>query len=105
MAQFEIPLAGYPETFSITLNGTIYQLTIQYRNASNGGWVLDIADLNGVALLSGIPMVTGADLLAPYAYLGIAAGSQITVVNSAGGDSAPTWANLGTDTHLLLVTP
>lgn len=105
MASFEIPLAGYPESFSIALNGTNYQLTLQYRDNPLGGWMLDIADSTGNAIISGIPLVTGANLLEQYGYLGIAGGSALYVINSAGGDAVPTFGNLGTDTQLVLVTP
>ncbi len=105
MAAYEIPLTGQAETFSIALNGATYQLTLQYRDHDEGGWVLDIADASGVAIVSGIPLLTGANLLEQYAYLGIAGGAALYVTDTAGGDAAPTFSNLGTDTHLVLVTP
>lgn len=105
MASVEIPLAGIAERFSIALNGTTYQLTAQWRAAPLGGWFLDIADAEGVPIISGIAMVTGADLLAQYAYLGIAGGASLFILDVAGGDSAPAFGDLGTDTRLVLVTP
>lgn len=103
MSSFQIPLSGSPETFAIALNGTTYRLTVDYRAASEGGWFLDIADSNGNPIVSGIPLVTGADLLAQYRYLGIAGNSGLYVANMAGGDAVPTFNNLGTDTRLVLV--
>ncbi len=54
-------------------------MTVVWRDAPsmNGGYVLDIADANGKPIVQGIPFVTGADLLAQYAYLGI--GGQLIV--------------------------
>lgn len=103
MAAYEIPLEGHPETFSIALNGTTYILTVQYRNALYGGWFLDIADASATSILSGIPLVTGADLLGPHKNLGIAGGAALYITNTAGGDSDPTFDNLGADTHLVMV--
>ena len=105
MANVEIPLSGTAESFAIALNGTVYQMTVQWRDAPLGGWFLDIADSSGNAIVSGIALVTGSDLLAQYGYLGIAGGAALYVVNVAGGDSAPEFGNLGTDTRLIMVTP
>jgi hypothetical protein len=99
----EIPLAGIPEAFSIALNGTLYELAVQWRNSALGGWFLDIADSDGNPLISGIAMITGANLLEQYSYLGLAGGAGLYITNSAGGDAAPTFDNLGTDAHLMLV--
>lgn len=101
-SNYEIPLSGDAEAFSIALNGTTYDLTFQWRNADQGGWIMDIADSSGGAIVSGIPLVTGANLLEQYGYLGIAGGAALYIANSAGGDSAPAFSNLGSDTHLVL---
>lgn len=105
MASFEVPLSGIPETFSLALNGTTYQLTVQWRANGLGGWILDIADVSGNAIISGIPLVTGTDLLAQHKHLSIAGGSALYVTDTTGGDETPTFNNLGSDTHLVLVTP
>jgi hypothetical protein len=34
-------------------------------------WCLDIMDSTGADLIKGIPLITGADLLAQYRYLGL----------------------------------
>jgi len=67
---FEIPFSPRPERFTVTLSGTDYRLTVQYRKAGGAGWVLDIADASDNPLVSGIPLVTGVDLLAQYKHLG-----------------------------------
>ncbi|WP_298165130.1 hypothetical protein [Novosphingobium sp.] len=102
MAAFEIPLTAEPQAFSIQLLGVPYQMTLQWRNNAQGGWVLDIADATGVPIVLGIALVTGADLLAQYGYLGL--GGALFVLNSASSDDAPTFADLGTDAHLVFVT-
>lgn len=104
MAAFEIPLAGVAERFSISLAGTAYRLTLQWREAELGGWFLDIADESDTAIVSGIALVAGVDLLGQYGYLRIAGGAALYIVSTDGSDSAPTFANLGTDRKLILVT-
>lgn len=103
MATFEIPLSPQPQTFAITLAGRSLALTVMWRDVDQGGWVLDIADGAGVPLLRGVPLVTGADLLAQYAYLGL--GGALYVQTDFDVDAVPAWENLGTTSHLYFVTP
>ena len=100
---YEIPLqVGTPQSFSITLGGVQYRLTLQYRNDPAAGWTLDIADSTGDPIISGIPLVTGADLLAQYAYLGF--GGRLRVQTTSDPDAVPTFTNLGDDGLLYWVT-
>jgi len=64
-------------------------------------WVLDIADVSSDPIVQGIPLVTGCDLLAQYAYLGIP--GQLVVQTDGSPDTMPTYANLGTNSHLYYV--
>lgn len=102
MATYEIPLSPQPQTFGITLAGRSLSLTVQWRDVAEGGWMLDIAGSDGVPLLRGVPLVTGADLLAQYAYLGL--GGQLIVQTDFDIDATPTWENLGDTAHLYFVT-
>lgn len=100
---FQIPIkAGAPQRFSITLGGTEYRLTLRYLNVTEGGWVLDIADASGAAILLGIPLITGADLLAQYKYLGL--GGRLWVQTTKDPDAVPTFDNLGDGAYLYWVT-
>lgn len=103
MAVYRIPLTATPQTFTVTLAGTEYQLTVRWNDADEGGWVLDI-DLPDDAgqIVDGIPLVTGCDLLAPYEYLGI--GGALAVW-SDDSDAAPTEDNLGDGVDIYFVTP
>lgn len=93
---YMIPLqVGAPQTFSITLNGKAYQFTLKYRNVDQGGWVLDVQDSAGNDVVNGIPLVTGANLLAQYAYLGF--GGSLWVQTPGNADAVPTFENLGQD--------
>lgn len=103
---FQIPVqAGVPQTFQITLDGTAYTFTLQYRDdpAGQGGWVLDIADQYGNPIVQGIPLVTGINLLAQYAYLGFIGG--LWAQTTSNPDAPPTFSNLGTDGQIYWVEP
>ncbi|WP_283149018.1 phage baseplate plug family protein [Silvimonas soli] len=99
---FEIPLSATPQTFPITLSGVDYRMTVQFRNADQGGWVLDVADGQSNPLVQGIPLVTGVNLLAPYGHLGFTGRLWVQTTNDP--DAIPTYANLGTDSHVYWVT-
>ena len=93
---------GTPQQFSITLGQVEYQLTLIYRDTDQGGWFLDIADTAGNPILQGIPLVTGADLLAQYEYLNF--GGRLWVQTLSDPDAVPTFGNLGDDGLLYWVT-
>ena len=100
---FAIPLAvGTPQQLTVQLSGTDYQLTLRYRNTDQGGWFLDIADVAGTPIISSMPLVTGANLLAQYAHLGINA--ELWVQTTSNPDAVPTFTNLGADAQLYAVT-
>ena len=100
MTAYEIPLSANPQTLSVNLAGAYYNLTVKW-NAQNTSWVLDIADSNNNPLVQGIALVTGADLLEQYAYLGI--GGQLQVQTDSDTFAVPTIDNLGTDSHLYFI--
>lgn len=97
----EIPLSPDPQTFTVALADVEYQCTLRWRDPAPG-WVLDLADANGVSLVSGIPLVTGIDLLSQYEYLGI--GGQLRVQTDHDPDAVPTFENLGDTSHLYFVS-
>lgn len=97
---YEIPLSASPQTFSISLNKVDYNITLEWCDPSNA-WKIDIADVNNVKILSGIPLVTGVDLLEPYAYLNF--GGQLIVQTDHDTDAVPTFENLGANGHLYWV--
>src|SRR5271165_2273029 len=101
MTDYEIPLSPKPQSFSVTFpNGVEYQMRLLYQFTFPGDecWILDIADATGDLLLCGVPLVTGADLLAQYAYLGFGATLFVTTDGNIG--AVPTWFNLGATAHL-----
>eukprot|EP01037_Dinobryon_pediforme_P020830 gene20830-21542_t len=95
---YEIPLQPAAQVMSIQLGTVTHQLSLQYRDISEGGWILDIADDAGEPIVCGIPLVTGVDLLAQYSHLGI--GGGLFVVTDGDTYAVPTYANLGQTAHL-----
>jgi len=101
MTAYLIPLSGEPETFCVTLAGVEYQFTLRWCDAAQGGWLLDIAlPDDGGDVLSGLALITGADLLEPHGHLGL--GGKL-VVWSETSDLAPDQETLGTDVQLYFI--
>lgn len=99
---FQLPLQNTAQTFTVTLSGTIYTFTLQYRNVDQGGWILDIGDSTNTPILQGVPLVTGVNLLKKYQYLGFIGG--LFVQTTTDPDAVPTFTNIGLDGQLYYVT-
>lgn len=97
---YEIPLSPQPQTFNITLGGVQYQFLVTW-NVVNASWMINIADSSENPILSGIPMVTGVDLLEQYGYLGFQ--FQLICQTDNAPDVVPTFADLGTTGHLYAI--
>lgn len=94
---YEIPLSPTPQTFGIAIGGTTYTLTVTW-SVVNASWMIEIADASGDPILTGIPMVTGANLLEQFAYLGL--GFALVAQTDNAPDVVPTFADLGSTGHL-----
>lgn len=99
----EIPLTPESQQLAVKINGTTYHLTVQWREADAGGWMLDIADSDDVRIVDGLPLVTGADLLAQHGHLNL--GFELRVQTDHDPDAVPTFENLGINAHLYAVLP
>jgi hypothetical protein len=98
---YEIPLSPNAQTLAVKLAGTTYQLTVLWRDDPSGGWILDLADNAGNPVISGMALVTGADLLAQYAHLEL--GFALYVQSDNDPTAPPTYADLGVSAHLYAV--
>jgi len=120
---FEIPTTATPQSFAITLAGVTYNMRLTYCEATAGfpsivgqtsdsgslidannlsSWILDIADTNNTPIVSGIPLITGIDLLWQYVYLDI--GGALIAMTDGEPAVPPPFDGMGTTGHLLFVT-
>jgi hypothetical protein len=97
-----IPLINMAQLFSITLASVVYNCRCYWNNDPAGGWCLDISDANSIPIVMGIPLVTGADLLAQYGYLNF--GGQLRVATKGSPLAVPTYSNLGDASNLYFIT-
>ena len=101
-----IPLSnsnGQSFSVSLTVNSTslVLNLNLSY-NAMAGYWDMSVSDVNGAALISSVPLITGwypaANLLSQYQYLQI--GSAYLLNTNESSDDYPGPDNLSQFTLL-----
>lgn len=97
MSTFEVPLSPTPQKIGITLASVIYLITVRW-NVFMNAWVMDIADGNGVNIVTAVPLVTGANLLEQYGYLKF--GGDLFAFTDSSLDTPPSFSNLGSTGHL-----
>jgi len=88
-----LPLINVPQRFTISLSGTNYILVSRWNDAPEAGWILDFYDQESNPILMNVPLVTGANLLSQYEYLGIP--GLLYVVSDGDDYAVPTIDNLG----------
>lgn len=100
---FVIPVTNIPQTFDISLAGTVYTVTCKFNSASDAGWALDFVDTqSGTPVFLNAPLITGADILSGLEYLGI--NGQLFIYTDGDPDAVPTLNNLGVESNLYFVT-
>lgn len=103
METFLIPLLNIPQDFFITLANRELRIVSKWNPSNEGGWVVDIHDgETDEAIIMNIPMVTGADLLEQYEYLGL--NGQLIVFTDGDETAVPTLDNLGSESNLYFKT-
>lgn len=93
MAFFKIPLAAGNQAFNIQLGGVLYRLRLVWRDVPDGRWLMDIGYPDGRALVNGLPLAIGGNLLGQYQHL--IAGALYVIPES---DSEPGFNDLLTTT-------
>ena len=106
----EVPLvASTSQTLGVSINNVVNQMTAAWRDVASGalgdvsgtvggGWMLDLADQAGNKIASGLPLVTGSDLLGQLGYLGL--DTKLIVQTSHDATAVPTFSSLGDTSHL-----
>lgn len=97
---YQVPLQPEAQQFTVSLAGVTYTLKLKW-NTQNGTWVMDIMDSNQNPIISGVPLITGADLLEQFAYLGI--GGSLIVQSTNDPNLVPDFQTLGATGNLFFV--
>ena len=99
MQASEIPLSPDNQQFAVAINGVNYSIRTLWRDAAR--WVMDLLDSSGAGIVTGIPLVRGANLLASFSYLEL--GFGLVVLCDDPTQDYPTKTDLGISSHLWAV--
>lgn len=98
MAMWQIPLIEGSQRFSVTLGENVFQLSLIYRTAPQGGWFLDLEKTDGSDAIYGIPLVLNANLLSQHQYKGW---GSLYVQMDGDVSTHPSYENMGKNVLLL----
>lgn len=106
---YEVPtMPGRPFSERFTIGNTTHSLYFCWNWVAQC-WVVDIFnEAATTALIRGVPLVTGCDLLEQFGYLEVGTKSILTVMcigPDVSPDTIPTFTNLGTDGHVFITVP
>lgn len=101
MKTYEIPLNAFAEEFNVEIQGVNYLLRTKW-NEPLQAWTLDIGRSENDWLIRNLALVAGENLLQQYEHLKLGFGLIVVIDSDENAD--PTEANLGTDSHLIVVT-
>ena len=88
---------------TIQLGTSTYAVRFGWGDTPDGGWFIDIADIDGNPIIQGLPLTAGEDALQQFSYLNI--GGEIRVETDGNALIEPTYDNLGSNGKVLFVTP
>lgn len=95
---FRIPLVNTPQKFAIDLNGRSFIMECVW-NPEMLSWLISMYDGDTEeCIFATMPLVTGVDLLAQYAHLGI--DGSLIVYTDGDEHATPSEANLGVESNL-----
>jgi hypothetical protein len=100
MTAYEIPLAPQAQSFSVSLANVTYQLLVKWCGPASS-YTLDISDQGGAPIVTGLPLVTGRNLLEPFGNLGL--GGALYVQSDGDTWAVPQYADLGVTGRLYWV--
>ncbi len=100
---WEFPLLPQPQQMQIQLGAVEYIVRFGWCDSPESGWFIDIADVNGNAILQGLALTAGENVLQQFEYLGIP--GEIRVQTDGDELVEPTFDNLGSNGKVLFVTP
>jgi len=95
---YELPFTARQQIVSTRLFGVEYRIKLAWNVAAHI-WVMDFFAFDGTPIMRGIPIVTGADLLAQFEYLGFH-GQLLALTDQTRGDLPPDFENLGGTGHV-----
>ena len=88
--------------FQISLSSVIYTMTLRFNGRMNR-WILDLADVSGNQIVSGIVLLVGINLLYQYTTLNVLAGA-LMAIDTSPNYIQPTQFSFGNNNFLVYLT-
>lgn len=99
MTTYEVPLTPANQELTIQLETQVYNLRVTWLGSeADPCWILDISDDAGNPILSGVPLVTGVDLLEQFPDLGFE--GRLFCGHDGDLTENPLYTDLGDTSHL-----
>lgn len=102
-AVWEFPLLPQPQQMQVQLGEVDYTVRFGWCASPEGGWFIDIADVDGKPIIRGLTLTAGENILQQFDYLGIP--GEIRVQTDSEPLVEPTFENLGSNGKVLFITP
>lgn len=98
----ELPLQARPQRFRAIIGGLGYRFTVQWCDPAQA-WRMDVSNDAGEALVNGLMLVTGCDIVEQFAYLGF--NFKLAAYTDHAPEQVPTFENLGATGHVVAAVP
>ena len=95
-------LPASAQEMQITLGSREYTVRFYFIDTSEGGWMMDLYDLEQLPLARGLPLVAGENVLQQHAYLGVEGEIRVQVDEDVLAE--PSFSNFGTTGRVVFVT-
>jgi hypothetical protein len=96
---FEVPLTARPQVFTVWLGDKEFTWRLYWLKPASC-WVIDISDVDGNPIASGIPLVTGTDLFDQFQYTELRGGRLFVMSTDRPPSTVPGWGDLGLTGHV-----
>jgi len=102
MTTWAFPLLPQAQEMQIQLGAVEYTVRFGWGATTDGGWFIDLSDVDGNPILMGLPLTAGENVLQQFDYLGIP--GEIRVQTDGNVLVEPTYANLGSNGQVLFIS-
>jgi hypothetical protein len=95
----EVPFTARPQVLNVWLGDKEFSVRLYWLKPAEC-WVIDLSDVAGNLLISGIPLVTGADLFDQFQYADVRGGRLVVMSTDRPPTTVPGWGDLGITGHV-----
>lgn len=102
MATWYFPLLPQAQEMQIQLGDVDYTIRFGWCDTTDGGWFIDLSDVDGNPIIMGLPLTAGENVLQQFDYLKLP--GEIRVQTDGSPLVEPTYDNLGSNGQVLFIS-